>query len=60
MELSADDVIVAIKNQRNSIGASAMDENAMLYAQLQAANREIAKLKEKYENHADSTVPPAG
>jgi len=45
MEIDPKDVITATQSQRNG----ALDENAHLFALLQAAQREIAELKAKYE-----------
>lgn len=43
MEVNAEDIITAIRNQRDG----ALNENAQLFAMLQAANREIEKLTNK-------------
>lgn len=50
MDIDAKDLITALTNQRNG----ALNETAQVFAMLEAAKREIAELKAKYEAPADS------
>lgn len=49
MDIKGDDIVTALRNQRNGMMASALDENAQLYAMLEAAKREIAEKDKEIE-----------
>lgn len=55
MNIDAQDLLAALKNQRNSSFAALCDESAMLSAMLEAAKREIAA---KDKEIAELKKPP--
>lgn len=57
MEVNTEDIITAIRNQRDG----ALNENVQLFAMLQAANRKIEELTNKKDtNGADRDTVSAG